>query len=136
MIGIDSSEPDLDEGHVGREKYEWFSRKTNNMFTILMIHHHIIPVPGAGREKHMIVDAGDFLKEVTDSKIDLVLSGHKHVCNLWKLKDTIFLNAPTAGSMRTRGVGRGYNIIEIKNKKVASIKFKSLDSWSRDKKLL
>ena len=137
LIGIDSSEPDLDEGHVGRDKYEWISKKVKSKnFSVIMMHHHTIPVPGAGRERHMIIDAGDFLKEVTDQNVNLVLSGHKHVCNLWKIKNTIFLNASTASSVRTRGVSRGYNIIKIKNKKVTSINYKSLDTWSSNKKLL
>ena len=136
LYGIDSSEPDLDDGHIGREKYEWLKERLDGGFSMIMMHHHIVPVPGAGRERHTIVDAGDFLKLVTDSNIDLVLCGHKHVCNLWKLNNTLIANTSTLSSERTRGMGRGYNVIEIEDEKVKSIKFKSLDSWSSDYTLL
>lgn len=134
IIGIDSTEPDLDEGHVGRDKYSWIEKNIKS-FSIVMMHHHIIPVPGSGRERHTITDAGDFLKLITDKKTNLVLCGHKHTCNLWNLNETKILNTSTLSSIRTRGVGRGYNVIELDRNKIKSVEFKSLDSWCKNKRL-
>ena len=51
IVGADSSEPDLNEGQVGRERYPWI----REMFSapadvkVFAIHHHLLPVPGTGR---------------------------------------------------------------------------------------
>ena len=46
--------------------------------------------------------------------VDLVLCGHKHVPNVWRLEDMLIVNAGTACTHRLRGhVKPCYNIIEI-----------------------
>lgn len=119
MVGVDSSEPDLNDGRVGREHYE-FIRETfsgaGDKLKIFVIHHHLIPIPGTGRERNIIFDAGDVLELLDEVGTDLVLSGHKHVPYSWKLENMFIVNAGTASTTRLRGNTRPcYNIIEIED---------------------
>lgn len=61
-IGLDSSQPELEEGHIGRENYDWI-QKTFSVkgFKIFAVHHHLIPIPKTGRGNNVLVDAGDVL---------------------------------------------------------------------------
>jgi 3',5'-cyclic-AMP phosphodiesterase len=122
MVGIDSSEPDLNDGRVGREHYGFIHEAFANAgekLKIFVIHHHLIPIPGTGRERNIIFDAGDVLELLDEVGVDLVLSGHKHVPYSWKLEDFFIVNAGTASTTRLRGNTRPcYNIIEIENGRV------------------
>jgi 3',5'-cyclic-AMP phosphodiesterase len=116
ILGIDSSEPDLDAGRVGRDGHRWIEERfaEPSEFKIVAIHHHLIPVPGTGRERNIVVDAGDLLRVLTESGVDLVLCGHKHVPNVWRMEDMFIVNAGTACSMRLRGRERPcYNVLEV-----------------------
>ena len=122
MVGVDSSEPDLNDGRVGREHYgfirESFSSAGDKM-KIFVVHHHLIPIPGTGRERNIIFDAGDVLELLTEMDVDLVLSGHKHVPHSWRLENIFIVNAGTASTTRLRGNTRpSYNVIEIENGRV------------------
>lgn len=108
IIGLDSSEPDLDYGKIGRYQYEFMYRHIDiahkkGDFIIIALHHHTIPIPKTGRERNVLTDAGDFLKRLIDDNIDLVVSGHKHVANVWKMNNTIFANAGSVSSVKLRG---------------------------------
>jgi len=122
MVAVDSSEPDLDDGRVGREHYEFIHETfaaAEDRLKIFVIHHHLIPIPGTGRERNIIYDAGDVLELLADTEVDLVLSGHKHVPYAWKLEDMFIVNAGTASTTRLRGDTRPcYNIIEIEDGRV------------------
>lgn len=122
MVGVDSSEPDLNDGRVGREHYEFIREAfsgAEDKLKIFVIHHHLIPIPGTGRERNIIFDAGDMLELLTELDVDLVLSGHKHVPYSWKLENMFVVNAGTASTGRLRGDTRPcYNIIEIENERV------------------
>jgi len=122
MVGIDSSEPDLNDGRVGREHYDFIHdtfAQTEDKLKIFVIHHHLIPIPGTGRERNIIYDAGDVLELLADTQVDLVLSGHKHVPYSWKLEDMFIVNAGTASTTRLRGNTRPcYNVIEIEDGRV------------------
>jgi 3',5'-cyclic AMP phosphodiesterase CpdA len=84
-----------------------------------VIHHHLIPIPGTGRERNIIFDAGDMLELLDEVGVDLVLSGHKHVPYSWKLEGMFIVNAGTASTTRLRGNTRPcYNIIEIEGSRV------------------
>ncbi|MDH4139659.1 MAG: metallophosphoesterase [Coriobacteriia bacterium] len=116
ILGLDSSEPDLDSGRVGRERYRWIEERFSEPedFKVVAMHHHLVPVPGTGRERNIVYDAGDLLRVLASCGTDLVLCGHKHVPNVWRLEDVLIVNAGTACSHRLRGRVRPcYNIIEI-----------------------
>jgi Icc protein len=122
MVGVDSSEPDLNDGRVGREHYQFIHdafADAEDKLKIFVIHHHLIPLPGTGRERNIIYDAGDVLETLVEVDVDLVLSGHKHVPYSWKLEDMFIVNAGTASTTRLRGNTRPcYNIIEVDDGRV------------------
>jgi 3',5'-cyclic AMP phosphodiesterase CpdA len=106
VVGVDSSEPDLDEGHIGRERYDWIRKQFDrpDHVKIFVIHHHLVPIPGTGRERNIITDAGDLLAVLNQLDIDIVLSGHKHVPFFWGLNGILICNSSTATTRRVRGL--------------------------------
>ena len=81
---------------------------------IFVLHHHLLPVPGTGRERNVVYDAGDAIECLQRAGVRLVLSGHKHVPYVWRLEDLFVVNAGTVSSLRLRGNTRPcYNVIEI-----------------------
>ena len=66
-----------------------------------------------------MVDAGDVLRTVLNTGVDVVLCGHKHRPWAWNLGTLTVLNAGTATSERTRGLFENtYNVINIANRQV------------------
>jgi len=125
MLGIDSSEPDLDSGRVGRDGYRRIEERfaEPSEFKIVAIHHHLLPVPGTGRERNIVADAGDLLRTLTSNGVDLVLCGHKHVPNVWRVEDLFVVNAGTACSMKLRGRERPcYNVLEVFENRIRVIR--------------
>lgn len=116
VVGVDSSEPDVDDGHVGRENYQWIKEQLQGKkdeITVLVMHHHLIPIPATGRERHIPVDAGDVLKLVADLELTFVLSGHKHRSWTWMLEKTCFVTSGTATTSRLKGRSfPSFNVIE------------------------
>ena len=104
VVGIDSSEPDVNEGRVGRDRYPWIREQFDEPddVKIFVIHHHLVSIPGTGRERNIITDAGDLLAELTRLDIDVVLSGHKHVPFFWGVNGLLICNSGTAGTRRVR----------------------------------
>jgi 3',5'-cyclic AMP phosphodiesterase CpdA len=116
VVGVDSSEPDLDEGKVGRVHYPWIKQefRAASTLNIFVLHHHLLPIPGTGRERSTVMDAGDLLEVLIHAGVDVVLSGHKHVPYVWRLEDLYVANAGTVSSMRVRGHGKPcYNVLEF-----------------------
>jgi 3',5'-cyclic AMP phosphodiesterase CpdA len=105
IVAVDSSQPDINDGHVGRARYPWIREQFDQPddVKIFVIHHHLIPIPGTGRERNIITDAGDLLAELTLLDIDMVLSGHKHVPFFWGVNGILICNSGTATTRRVRG---------------------------------
>lgn len=105
VVGIDSSDPDLNEGHIGRERYPWIQTQFEwpDDVKVLAVHHHLVAIPGTGRERNIITDAGDVLAVLTRLDIDIILSGHKHVPFFWGLNGILVANSGTASTKRLRG---------------------------------
>jgi 3',5'-cyclic-AMP phosphodiesterase len=105
VVAVDSSQPDLNEGHVGRARYPWIREQFDEPddVKVFVIHHHLISIPGTGRERNIITDAGDLLAELTLLDIDIVLSGHKHVPFFWGVNGILICNSGTATTRRLRG---------------------------------
>ena len=122
FMAVDSSEPDLDHGQIGRNRYpyilEQFSQPAD--LRIFVLHHHLLPVPGTGRERNIVYDAGDLLEVLLRAEVNLVLCGHKHVPYAWKLEDLFVVSAGTVSSLRLRGNTRPcYNVVEIGPQRVS-----------------
>ena len=108
VIGLDSSEPDLDYGRIGRSQGNWLAQELKkadeeNLYKIIALHHHIIPVPRTGRERNVLTDAGDILHTLMNGRADLILSGHKHMPHVWMMENSAFITAGTVSSLRLRG---------------------------------
>jgi len=116
IVAVDSSEPDLDNGQIGRGRYHWIEEQFADPadLRVFVLHHHLLPVPGTGRERNIVHDAGDTLEMLQRAAVDLVLAGHKHVPYAWRLENLFVVNAGTVSSSRLRGNGRPcYNLIEV-----------------------
>lgn len=120
LVGLASSEPDQDNGRLGRGRHKLIERgiKKNKM-TVLGFHHHVIPVPHSGRETNIIDDAGETLDIILKNEIPLVLMGHRHVPWAVKIHKTLLVNAGTFSCNRTRAYyGNTFNIIDIDNDEI------------------
>jgi 3',5'-cyclic-AMP phosphodiesterase len=114
IVGVDSSEPDLNEGKVGRVHYDWVRRQFEEpaRLKVFVLHHHLLPIPGTGRERSTVMDAGDLLEVLIHAGVQVVLSGHKHVPYVWRLEHMYVANAGTVSSLRVRGYTKPcYNVL-------------------------
>jgi 3',5'-cyclic AMP phosphodiesterase CpdA len=116
IVAVDTSEPDMNGGKVGRGRYAWIREQFRFPadLRVFVLHHHLVPIPGTGRERSICSDAGDMLEVLLEAGVDLVLSGHKHVPWAWRVEDMFVVNAGTVSTTRLRGRGNPcYNIIEV-----------------------
>lgn len=118
VLGIDSSQPDVDDGHVGRSNYPLVADRLrpSPRLRVLAMHHHLIPIPGTGRERHIPSDSGDVLRLCVEQGIDLILSGHKHLPWVWRLENTYLVTGGTATSRRLKGRSYpSFNVVTLAN---------------------
>jgi 3',5'-cyclic-AMP phosphodiesterase len=120
LLTIGTARPDRDEGEVGHRQNLWMEEsltKYENKTKIVAMHHHLIAIPDTGYANVVgILDAGDTLRACLESKVDLVLCGHKHRPWLWNLGSLKIAYAGTACSWRYRGIFENtYNIIDIED---------------------
>ena len=122
IVTLDSSKPDLDEGEVGREHYGWLDsefRGWDRGPRILVVHHHILAVPGTGRDVNNLRDAGDVMAILKELQVDMVLSGHRHVPYVWSISGVRIVHSGTASTLRVRGNSPpSYNVIDINGDEV------------------
>jgi 3',5'-cyclic AMP phosphodiesterase CpdA len=121
VVAVDSSEPDLNEGQIGRERYQWLREQFTDPddIKVFVIHHHLVAIPGTGRERNTINDAGDVLAELVQIGVDVVLSGHKHVPYFWGLSGILICNSGTATTKRLRGLTpSSWNEIEFNGRSI------------------
>jgi len=117
VVALDSTKPDLDEGEVGREHYGWVDAELRGWSEgprIVVIHHHILAVPGTGRDVNNLRDAGDFMAILRELEVDLVLSGHRHVPYVWSISGVRVVHSGTVSTLRVRGtMPPSYNVIDL-----------------------
>lgn len=122
LITLGTARPDRNEGEVGYRQNLWLERtmkKYEDKVKILAMHHHLIPIPDTGSDQLTVVDAGDVLRTILDTKVDLVLCGHKHRPWVWNFGNLEVVNAGTVSSERVRGLFENtYNIITISGKQI------------------
>ncbi len=121
VVAVDSNKADLDDGEVGRHNYSFIEKEfsEDTAFKVFILHHHLVHVPGTGRERNIVWDAGDILQVLREMKVDLVLSGHKHVPYVWPLARMYLITSGTASTWRTRGhTPPSFNFIEISEKEI------------------
>ena len=116
LVAVDSSKPDLDEGEIGREHYGWIEEgfAEDADVRIFVCHHHLMPIPGTGRERNQVLDAGDVLSLLRQCEVDLVLAGHRHVPYVWPVAGMYLVHSGTVSTLRTRGFPHpAYNLLRI-----------------------
>ena len=122
LVTVGTARPDRNNGEVGYRQNLWLERtmkKYKDKIKIVAMHHHLIPIPDTGSDQLTVVDAGDVLRTVLDTRVDVVLCGHKHRPWAWNFGKLTVVNAGTASSERLRGLFENtYNILTISNKKV------------------
>jgi 3',5'-cyclic-AMP phosphodiesterase len=123
ILILGTARPDRDEGEVGHRQNVWMEEvlsKYEKKTKIVVMHHHLIAIPDTGYANVVgILDAGDTLRACLESKVDLVLCGHKHRPWIWNLGALRIAYAGTASSWRYRGVfDDTYNIINIQDRKI------------------
>ena len=122
LVTVGTARPDRNNGEVGYRQNLWLERtmkKYKDKVKIVAMHHHLIPIPDTGSDELTVVDAGDVLRTVLDTQVDVVLCGHKHRPWAWNFGKLTVVNAGTATSERLRGLFENtYNILTISNKKI------------------
>jgi len=100
---------------------------------IFALHHHLVPVPNAGRERNILVDAGDTLKMLIDCGTELMLSVHRQISWTWKIENMAVIHLEIIGSPRIRGMaGQNYSVIRISDERI-SISLKLIGEPERKK---
>ncbi len=122
LVTVGTARPDRNNGEVGYRQNLWLERtmkKYKDKIKIVAMHHHLIAIPDTGSDQLTVVDAGDVLRTVLDTKVDVVLCGHKHRPWAWNFKQLTVVNAGTATSERVRGLFENtYNILTLSDKKI------------------
>lgn len=122
LVTIGTARPDRNEGEVGYRQNLWLERtmkKYKDKVKIVAMHHHLVAIPDTGSDQLTVVDAGDVLRTILDTGVDLVLCGHKHRPWIWNFGKLMVVNAGTATSERVRGLFENtYNIITISGRDV------------------
>jgi len=122
LVTVGTARPDRNEGEVGYRQNLWIERtmlKFHDKVKILAMHHHLVGIPDTGSDRVTVIDAGDILRTIFATKVDLVLCGHKHRPWIWNFKGLSIVNAGTTSSDRSRGLFENcYNIISIDDKKI------------------
>lgn len=134
VVAVDSNKADLDDGEVGRHNYDFIRREFSDeaTFKVFVLHHHLVHVPGTGRERNIVWDAGDVLQVLRGTRVDIVLSGHKHVPYVWPLDRMYLITSGTASTWRTRGfTPPSFNLVEIEGEEITVHKISSPDRERR-----
>jgi 3',5'-cyclic AMP phosphodiesterase CpdA len=122
LVAVDSSKPDIDEGEIGREHYAWIAEgfAAPADLRVFVCHHHLMPIPGTGRERNQVLDAGDVLSVLRRAGVHLVLSGHRHVPYVWPVAGMLLVHSGTAATLRTRAFTEpAYNLIRVDPERIA-----------------
>jgi 3',5'-cyclic AMP phosphodiesterase CpdA len=84
-VGVNST-PKLSSESLARAARRL--RRAGRRHQIVAMHHGLLPVPGRKlRDGDLVARAGDVLSLLCDLGVDLVLHGHVHRANVWRLAD-------------------------------------------------
>lgn len=138
ILGLDSAEPDENTGRIGDRGIEAIAELgtyPDDCVKILCFHHHLLPIPNTGRERSMILDAGDVSRKIWRAGIDVIITAHRHYPNLFSLSNgerrCLLVNCGTFSSFKTRGkAGHTFVDLVVKNDKL-NIKFFGAEEYSK-----
>lgn len=118
VVTLSTARPERNDGEAGHRQIVWVEnalRRERRRFKLVIMHHHLVPVPDTGPNTIPILDAGDVLRALDRAKVSLVLCGHRHRPWKWTLKRTPIIHAGSLSSERLRGFfSNSYNIIETR----------------------
>ncbi len=116
LATLGTARPERNDGEAGHRQIVWLEnalRGERKRFRVVMMHHHLVPVPDTGPNTIPILDAGDVLRALDRSGVGLVLCGHRHRPWKWTLHRIPIIHAGSLSSERLRGFfSNCYNIIE------------------------
>lgn len=116
LQGVSSSQYDSSVGIVGAtERKRLFDKLSDRdeSFTGLFLHHNIVPIPHA-REKGLLEDGGDLLREIVDQEIDLAMTGTSSHPFAGKVGNTLVVNANSISSVYQRSrYGNSFNVVDV-----------------------
>ncbi|MDI6654787.1 MAG: metallophosphoesterase [Candidatus Hydrothermarchaeota archaeon] len=121
IVILKTARPDKDEGEVGYRQTLWLQRQLSRggKLKIVAMHHHLVPVPDTGLERHTVIDAGDVLAALRKTSVSTVLCGHKHRPWKWDFEDFSIIHAGSLSDARLRGFfHNSYNVINIEKGKI------------------
>ncbi|MHA1214831.1 MAG: metallophosphoesterase family protein [Candidatus Hodarchaeales archaeon] len=141
LLGLDSSEPDENVGRIGDRGIEAIAELgayPDDLVKVLCFHHHLFPIPNTGRERSMILDAGNVSKVLWDAGVDIIITAHRHYPNLFTLSNgqrrIVLINCGTFSSFKTRGkAGHTFVKLDVNSEKI-NVKFYGVDSYSQFQK--
>lgn len=113
---ISTARPERNDGEAGYRQIVWAEKALMKQrgFKLVMMHHHLVPIPDTGPNTIPILDAGDLLRGLGRSKPDLVVCGHRHRPWKWQLNGIPIIHAGSFSSERLRGFfSNSYNVINI-----------------------
>lgn len=114
---LSTARPERNDGEAGHRQVEWLEgilRKEKHRFKLVMMHHHLVPVPDTGPNTIPILDAGDVLRCLDRSDADLVVCGHRHRPWKWLVNSIPIVHAGSLSSERLRAFyANSYNIITL-----------------------
>ena len=120
---LSTARPERNDGEVGHRQIVWLERelRMGKGFRLVMMHHHLVPVPDTGPNTIPIVDAGDVLRAVSRGGVDLIVCGHRHRPWKWVLNPVPIVHAGSFSSERLRGFfSNSYNIINVNEGRFAA----------------
>ena len=141
ILGIDSSEPDENIGRIGDRGLEAIyelQAYPDDILKVLCFHHHLLPIPNTGRERSMILDAGDVSEIIWKAGIDVIITAHRHYPNIFSLsngtRQCLLINSGTFSSFKTRGKA-GHTFVElVLDNERMNIKFYGIEDYSKFQK--
>jgi 3',5'-cyclic AMP phosphodiesterase CpdA len=137
ILGIDSAEPDENTGRIGDRGIEAIAELVtipDDVIKVLCFHHHLLPIPSTGRERSMILDAGNISRVIWKAGVDILITAHRHYPNVFTLsngeRNALLINSGTFSSFKTRGrAGHTFIDIKIRNKEI-NVQFVGVDTYS------
>jgi len=122
FTSVSTARPERDDGEAGYRQIMWLKKilaRHKDRRKVVAMHHHVLPVPDTGTDRIRIFDAGDVLRTIAQSHVELVLCGHRHRPWRWRLEDFTVVNAGTVSSEKLRGFfENSYNIVEVQDRAV------------------
>ena len=129
VVAVDSTEPDLDHGQIGRGRYGWIEEQfaaEESRLKVFVLHHHLLGAPWRAARKFPLSHRDHVLRTLASAGAELILGGHIHQATVGERREfevvgdaaahaTVLAVAPGFGQPRPGRVGeaRGLHVHEV-----------------------